>query len=64
MAEKKDVRVRDMDSRAWREIKAYAAKHDITVAAALTRAIWLLTGGFTAEDLGKEDKKRTIRDSL
>ena len=57
---KKDVRVRDMDERAWREIKAYAAKHDITVAAALTRAIWLLTGGFTAEeaeDLRKEDKK-------
>ena len=57
MAEKKDVRVRDMDSRAWAEIKAYAARHEITVAAALTRAIWLLTGGFTAEDLGKEDKK-------
>ena len=58
---KKDVRVRDMDERAWREIKAYAAKHDITVAAALTRAIWLLTGGFMdekdREKMASEDNK-------
>jgi hypothetical protein len=60
MAEKKDVRVRDMDSRAWREIKAYAARHDITVAAALTRAIWLLTGGFASE---KDEEKMVSEDN-
>ena len=57
---KKDVRVRDMDERAWREIKAYAAKHDITVAAALTRAIWLLTGGFESE---KNEEKMISEDN-
>jgi hypothetical protein len=61
MAKKKDVRVRDMDARAWAEIKAYAAKHDITIAAALSRAIWLLTGGFMdekdREKMASEDNK-------